>query len=189
VSRGQLDAHPLRLANIVDQGNAARYAPNMSDLRVLSADLDDPLHQAAILSLTDAYARDPMGGGAALASEAKARLIAGLRAHPTTQVFLGFIEGKPCGIATCFRGFSTFAARPLLNLHDLAVLDDARGHGLGRKLLEAVLEHARATGCCKVTLETQENNTRAQTLYRSLGFAQGCYVEEAGGTIFMVCDL
>lgn len=161
----------------------------MSDVRVVVANLEEPAHQQAILALTDAYARDPMGDGKPLSAEVKARLIPGLRAHPTTLIFLAYVGDKPSGIATCFRGFSTFLARPLINVHDLAVLDEARGRGLGRTLLGAVIEHARASGCCKVTLETQQNNHVAQALYRSLGFAQGSYVAEAGGTIFMTCAL
>ena len=39
-----------------------------------------------------------------------------------------FID-KPVGLATTFEGFSTFAAKPLINIHDIAVLPDYRGRG------------------------------------------------------------
>jgi len=42
----------------------------------------------------------------------------------------------------CFRGFSTFAAAPLINVHDLAVVPGFRGQGIGRRLLEAVEMYA-----------------------------------------------
>lgn len=161
----------------------------MSQVRIVAADLDDPQHQRAVLALTDAYARDPMGAGRSLDEAVKARLIPGLRAHPTSIIFLAYVGQEAVGIASCFRGFSTFLALPLINVHDLAVLPHLRGQGIGRKLLQAVIEHGRALGCCKITLETQEHNHAAQRLYASVGFARAVYAPEAGGAIFMTCPL
>jgi GNAT superfamily N-acetyltransferase len=158
-------------------------------VEIVEADLDRPAHQDAIRLLTNAYAQDPMGSGAPLAPETLDRLIPGLRAHPTTSILLAFDAAQPVGIATCFRGFSTFAARPLLNLHDLAVLPDRRAGGIGRALLAAVEAKARSLGCCKVTLEVQENNRRARSVYAAAGFAQGVYEEAAGGSLFYTKNL
>jgi GNAT superfamily N-acetyltransferase len=55
-------------------------------------------------------------------------------------------------------------------LRDLAVLPEHRGHGVGRALLQAAEDHARRKGCCKLTLEVQDDNTRARILYRRFGF-------------------
>lgn len=140
-------------------------------LRIAAADLDDSGDGAAIVDLIDAYATDPIGGGAPLAADVRERLVAGLRAHPTTLVLLAFAGERPVGIAVCFFGFSTFHARPLLNVHDLAVLADWRGRGVGRALLEAAEARARQRGCCKLTLEVQDANQRARRLYESFGFA------------------
>jgi len=68
-------------------------------------------------------------------------------------------------------GFSTFQARPLLNIHDLAVVPDWRGQGIGRALLEAVEVEAIQRGCCKITLEVQDANRQARGLYERYGFA------------------
>lgn len=92
------------------------------NIQIIEADLDLPLHQRHIRELTAAYALDPMGNGGPLPEETLARLIDGLRAHPTTVIFLAYVGRTPVGIATCFREFSTFAARPLLNIDDLAVV-------------------------------------------------------------------
>jgi len=86
--------------------------------------------------------------------------------------------GEPLGVAVCFIGYSTFAARPLLNLHDLAVVPNARGAGVGRALLAAVEAQARARGCVKLTLEVREDNARARRLYQHVGFA-----DYAGGAV------
>ena len=151
---------------------------------IVEADLDRPDHQRAVVDLISAYAADPMGSGKPLPDAVRARMIPGLRALPTTLIFLAYDEGHPVGIATCFRGFSTFAARPLVNIHDLAVLPACRGRGIGRQLLDAVERKARALGCCKVTLEVQEDNVRARRIYEAAGFAQTVYAEGAGGALF-----
>ena len=139
-------------------------------LTVVRANLSDPGHADAVLALTDAYAQDPMGNDAALDPAVRARLIDGLKGHPTTLVFLAYVGEAPAGIATCFRGFSTFNARPLINIHDLSVLPALRGMGIGRALLAAVEREARATGCCRVTLEVREDNLRARRTYAAAGF-------------------
>ena len=157
----------------------------MQEVEIVEADLDRPAHRQAVLQLTDAYARDPMGNGRPLSAEVRRALIPGLRQHPTTLIFLAYQAGRACGIANCFIGFSTFAARPLINVSDLAVLPEYRGNGLGRRLLEAVDRKAREMGCCKLTIEVQENNHRARHVYEAVGFSQAVYVEAAGGALFL----
>lgn len=142
----------------------------MPEIAIIEADLDEPAHQHAIVTLINAYARDPMGAGQDLPAEVQARLVAGLRQHPTTLVLLAYHGATPVGIAVCFQGFSTFAARPLLNIHDLAVLPEYRRQGVGRQLLQQVEAKGRFLGCCKLTLEVREDNHRAQGLYREVGF-------------------
>ncbi|HEY3366593.1 MAG TPA: GNAT family N-acetyltransferase [Symbiobacteriaceae bacterium] len=156
----------------------------MLPVEIVEADLALTAHQQAVLELMDAYAMDPMGDGHPLSAEARAKLIPGLRQHPTL-IFLAFVSGRAIGIAVCFRGFSTFAARPLINISDLDVLPAYRGQGIGRRLLEAVERKGRETGCCKLTLDVQENNHRARQVYGALGFAQAVHVEAAGGALFL----
>lgn len=165
------------------------HGPSMEAIITLNANLDDPIHQQAILALLNAYASDPMGDGKPLADEVQRRLIPGLQAHPTTLVVLAYRGTEPVGMAICFRGFSTFAARPLLNIHDFVVLDHYRGQGIGRRIMEEVEAQARQLSCCKLTLEVQENNSRARAVYAKLGFNRSVYVEEAGGALFLTKPL
>lgn len=53
----------------------------------------------------------------------------------------------------------------------LAVEKGARGRGLGRALVVALLERLRAQGARCVSLEVRSRNAPAIALYRSLGFA------------------
>jgi ribosomal protein S18 acetylase RimI-like enzyme len=151
--------------------------------KIVEADLDRPDHQRDVLALTAAYALDPMGNGGPLSPEALERLIPGLRSYPTTLIFLAYIGERPVALATCFRGFSTFFALPLISISDLAVVPEHRGRGIGRQLLSAVEGKARQLGCCKVTLEVQEDNTRARTVYERAGFVQAAYGETTGTSL------
>src|SRR5712691_7755982 len=87
-------------------------------IRVVEADLKLPEHQKAVLAMVDAYSRDSMGEAKPLDPDVRARLIPGLQKHPTTLVFLAFDGDRAVGAAVCFIGFSTFAAKPLINIHD-----------------------------------------------------------------------
>ena len=126
-----------------------------------------------------------MGNGRPLSEDVRLNLVPELQKHPTTVIFLAFEGGSAIGIANCFIGFSTFAARPLINVSDLAVLPGHREKGTGRRLLAAVERKARSIRCCKMTIEVQENNHRARHVYESVGFARAVYVEEAGGVLFL----
>jgi ribosomal protein S18 acetylase RimI-like enzyme len=152
----------------------------MQGIAIVEADLGDPQHQDVIVQLIDTYARDPMGGGRALPEEVRTALIPGLQRHPTTVVFLAWHGATPVGIAICFVGFSTFLARPLMNIHDLAVIPTYRRQGVGRLLLEQVAAKGQALGCCKLTLEVRADNLSAQRLYENVGFDNAA---SYGGTV------
>lgn len=142
----------------------------MDTVEILPADLANPAHAQALVFLIDLYAREPVGGGKPLDPAVKARIVPGLAARRGAFVLLAFAESRPAGIAVCFEGYSTFAARPLLNLHDLAVAPEFRGRGLAKALLQGVEAEALRRGCCKLTLEVLEGNARAQGIYRAHGF-------------------
>ena len=72
-------------------------------------------------------------------------------------------------MALCFVGFSTFQAKPLLNIHDLAVHPEFQSRGIGSQLLEAAIAFAREHDHCAVTLEVQASNA-ARRLYARHGF-------------------
>ncbi|HJY54060.1 MAG TPA: hypothetical protein VKD89_08555, partial [Candidatus Udaeobacter sp.] len=86
-------------------------------IQIVEADLNLPEHREAVLALVDAYSRDAMGNAKPLDPDVRARLIPGLQRHPTTLIFLAFEGKQPVGVAVCFIGFSTFAAKPLINIH------------------------------------------------------------------------
>ena len=137
---------------------------------IVDADLSRPEHQNALVAMLDSYMRDPMEGGEAPSERVKRDLVPGLRAHPACYVFLAYRDGSPVGFSICFLGFSTFNARPLINIHDIFVDSSVRGTGIGAMLLGRIEAKAHELNCCRITLEVREDNRVARGLYRKVGF-------------------
>ena len=156
----------------------------MHELTVDLADYADPRDAAELVMLLDAYASDPMGGGAPLCQETREALVPGLAATPGAFSLIARLDGLPAGLANCFTGFSTFAAEPLVNVHDMGVLPEYRDRGIGRALLLAVEDEARRRGACKITLEVLSGNERAKALYLALGFGDYQLDPAAGHALF-----
>ena len=55
-------------------------------------------------------------------------------------------------------------------LEDMVVRPDARGDGVGSRLLRAAIEFAGSAGCLRVTLLTDTDNAAAQRFYGRCGF-------------------
>ena len=157
--------------------------PADSTINVVIADLARHEHRVAIEELTQAYACDSFGNSGPLPREVIETLVDRLAEHPTTLVFLAYIGAKAAGIATCFVGFSTFAAKPLINIHDFAIRPEFRGMGLARRLMEAVEAEARRRGYVKLTLEVLDQNARAKGIYEAAGFSSGVSGHQ-GGSLF-----
>jgi GNAT superfamily N-acetyltransferase len=67
--------------------------------------------------------------------------------------------------------FSTALGGPVAILEDMVVAASHRGQGLGRRLIEQAVAHARAQGCRRITLLTDRENLAAQRFYANAGFS------------------
>jgi ribosomal protein S18 acetylase RimI-like enzyme len=143
------------------------------------------LHAAALVSLLDAYAHDPMGGGEPLQDFVKTNLVKALAARPQAFSVLAFAGVQPVGLVNCFEGFSTFVCQPLVNIHDIAVLPQYRGQRVAEKMLLLVERIARERGACKLTLEVLQGNVGATRLYHRVGFANYQLDPAAGSAQFL----
>lgn len=142
-------------------------------IKIIEADYKDSKHNKDIMEVLNSYSLDPMGQGEELSDEVKTTLPAQLARFPGSFSLLAYDEyDNAVGLANCFMGFSTFKAKPLVNIHDIAVLPEARGRGIGKMLIDAVKNLATKKYCCKVTLEVRADNP-AEKLYRREGFKDG----------------
>lgn len=149
-----------------------------------TADFSNPSHANAIVYLLNEYAKDPMGGGAALSDFTQANLVKEMAKRPTFHAAIAFVDGQPAGLINCVEGFSTFACKPLLNIHDIVVLAEFRGQGISSQLLKKAEEIALSLDCCKLTLEVLEGNKLAQAAYVANGFAGYQLDPEMGRAMF-----
>ena len=140
-------------------------------IQTLRADYQNPAHAAALVAMLDAYAREPAGGGTPLSDFVKSNLVPSLAARPQIFSVLAFDGAMPVGLVNCIEGFSSFACRPLVNVHDVAVAASHRGRGVAAQMLLLAEQIARERGACKLTLEVLSGNASANRLYARIGFA------------------
>lgn len=158
--------------------------PTAPNIEIVEADLGVAEHANAFRQLLNEYAEDPMGGAKPLPDSILERLPLALALRSDSYTLIAYCDGEPAGLLNAFEGFSTFACAPLLNIHDLMVSHRYRGMGLADMLLEYAEGMARRSGCCKLTLEVLEHNSRAQTVYRRCGYDGYELNPETGKALF-----
>ena len=145
----------------------------MEKIEVIIGDIFNEEHQKAMISLLDDYMQDPMGGVGPISDELAYRVVEGLKLQTNYLFFLAISNGEYAGLANCYINFSTFKAKQYINIHDFTVSSLFRKKGIGKKLMEAVVAYAETKGFSKVNLEVRHDNSAAQALYKSTGFADG----------------
>lgn len=154
------------------------------NIKIEIADYSNTQDAEAVVKLMNQYALDQMGGGEALSESVKASLVPGLANVQGAFTVLAFVDGNPAGLVNCFMGFSTFKAKPLINIHDVIVLEDFRGLKLSQLMLEKVEMIAKERDCCKLTLEVLQGNKVAQSAYIKFGFGGYALDPEMGNAMF-----
>jgi len=140
-------------------------------LKIVTVDYQNPQQMTDLLMLLDLYAQDPMGGGEPLTAECRQQLPHALQHCASAISLIAYQETQPVGLLNAFQTVSTFAARPLINIHDLAVAPAYRAQGIATALLQQIEQIARERDCCKLTLEVLSGNHTAQQAYTRSGFA------------------
>ena len=140
------------------------------ELNFVYCDYSNEYHCERFVGLINQYLADPMGEGKPLTRLQQLQLVDGMANHPAGFVLFAVINEEIVGLATCFINFSTFKAKPYLNIHDIIVQQEFRGFGIGRFITEKCIKIAQEHKYCKVTLEVRDDNSRAQKIYKSLGF-------------------
>jgi GNAT superfamily N-acetyltransferase len=91
------------------------------------------------------------------------------RGRPYAEVVFGCLEGVPVGFALFFHNFSTFLGKPGLYLEDLFVRPEARGRGVGERLLAWLARTALERGCARLDWAVLDWNEPSIGFYRRLG--------------------
>lgn len=154
---------------------AASATPAITVRRV---DYGNAREALALVDLLDSYAKDVAGGGTPLGDDVKRGLPEALRQRAQAFSVIAWAADTsaphgevPVGLINCMEGFSTFACRPLVNVHDVVVAPGWRGHRITQRMLQVVEILARERGACKLTLEVLSGNHSALRAYEREGFA------------------
>ncbi len=133
----------------------------MPDLIVRAATLTDA---ALIATLAREHATFEQGPPATGGTEDFA---AGL-ADGAFECLIAEMAGRAVGFLLFFPVFSSWTGRRGLFLEDLYVRAEARGHGIGRRLMAELARIARSRGGTRIDLVVTERNV-ARRFYEQLG--------------------
>jgi len=89
--------------------------------------------------------------------------------RPYAEVVFGCLDGAPVGFALFFHNFSTFLGKPGIYLEDLFVRPEARGRGVGERLLAWLARTALERGCARLDWAVLDWNEPSIGFYRRLG--------------------
>ena len=88
---------------------------------------------------------------------------------PQAETLLAFEEDTPVGFALFFANYSTFLGRAGIHLEDLFVLEEYRGRGYGKALLDKMQEIAQTRGAGRLEWNVLDWNQSAIDFYESMG--------------------
>ena len=89
--------------------------------------------------------------------------------RPYAEVLFACLDGAPVGFALYFHNFSTFLGKPGIYLEDLYVRPEARGLGIGKRLLAWLARTTLERGCARLDWAVLDWNAPSIGFYRSLG--------------------
>ena len=89
--------------------------------------------------------------------------------RPYAEVVFACLDGTPVGFALFFHNFSTFIGKPGIYLEDLFVRPQARGRGIGRRLLAWLAHTTLERGCARLDWAVLDWNAPSIAFYRSVG--------------------
>lgn len=88
---------------------------------------------------------------------------------PAIHAFIAEKHARPVGLAIFFLNFSTWRGSPGVYVQDIYVAANARGTGLGRKLLQAAAAWGQKQGANHLRLSVDPENVAACQFYATVG--------------------
>jgi ribosomal protein S18 acetylase RimI-like enzyme len=103
--------------------------------------------------------------------------------RPAFEAYIAERAGKAVGLCLFFYSFSSWRGEPGVYVQDLYVSGEARGCGLGRRLIAQTVRLAKVRGATYLRLSVARENTAAQQFYRTIGITESedeCIYQAAG---------
>lgn len=91
-------------------------------------------------------------------------------AKKDSEIFVALLGDEIVGFTQLYPIFTSIGMKRAWLLNDLYVLEEHRGKGAGRALVDAATAHGKKTDAGWLMLQTYIANTTAQALYEKEGF-------------------
>lgn len=95
--------------------------------------------------------------------------LAAVLSKPANQIFVAFVDGEPAGYIHV-QDYDVTYAIPYKNILGLAVFDQFQRQGVGKVLIEAAEDFARADGAAGIRLNSGEGRYGAHLFYEAAGY-------------------
>lgn len=105
---------------------------------------------------------------------------------PAVYAIVAERHGAPAGLAVFFPTFSTWGGSEGVYLQDIYVVDEFRGKGVGKLLLQGVMNWASGRGATHLRLSVDRDNVSARDFYENsgLGWREDEKIYEIAGDAF-----
>lgn len=92
-------------------------------------------------------------------------------ADPNAELLVGEFDGRVvCTAMVNYLRILTMDGALICQIEAVRTASDQRGQGVGRGLIEYIIEQARHRGCARVQLTSNQQRRRARRFYQRLGF-------------------
>jgi ribosomal protein S18 acetylase RimI-like enzyme len=145
--------------------------PSDADIRIRPACLEDA---ETIQSMIAALARETVGSRQSVISVDAVRRYA-FGPEKAVEPIVAERGGAVVAAMILFDEFSTWRGMKGVHVLDIYILPDARGSGLGRRLISEAARWGRARGAGYVKLSVDEHNLKAVNFYEAIGFVESAH--------------
>ncbi|MDG4605160.1 MAG: GNAT family N-acetyltransferase [Candidatus Contendobacter sp.] len=90
--------------------------------------------------------------------------------HGESVLLIAFDDSAPVGFVQLYPSFSSVSLARIFILNDLFVSEHCRKKGVGSRLIQAAIGHARILGAARLSLSTAVTNQTAQAVYEATGW-------------------
>jgi len=142
-----------------------------SDIEIRAARFED---SEAIQSMVAALARETIGDHQQVFTADDVRRY-GFGPEKAFESFVAERDGKVVAAMIIFDDFSSWRGKKGVYVLDIYVAPEARGCGLGRRLIARAADWGRGRGAGYVRLSVDQKNIHGINFYEAIGFTEGSH--------------
>lgn len=132
--------------------------------------------ESDIGKLLEIYSQPSIDNGAVLTTEEAKEIFKTINSYPNYKIYVAEIEKKIVGtIAVLIMDNIGHLGKQSAIFESFAVLPEWQSKGIGKAIIQYVMEICKNAGCYKITLSADLKRIKAHNFYETLGFTQHGY--------------